>query len=202
MPLRLLNVAALLGIPVIGLVLWAWGQPIVSTSGEIRLWVNSIWSPENSQQVADWYTLSHMVHGLLLGLIGKTLLRRSGFAPVYLVAIATGVGWEIIEHTHWVLHRFRAVTLYQGYIGDTVLNATMDYVFMMCGFFLASRVRPWPTFGVIVAMELTSGFMARDNLTLTTLNTLFPNPAIQAWQNAINPLSKAPPPEPATAAGK
>jgi hypothetical protein len=41
---RLLYVALVLGGIVIGVTLWAWGQPLVSRSGEIRLWVNLIWS--------------------------------------------------------------------------------------------------------------------------------------------------------------
>lgn len=185
--LRLLHLAALLGLPAIGLTLWAWGQPLTSRSGEILLWVGSIWSSENSQQVADWYSLSHMIHGMLIALIGRAVIRWTGFAPVYLVAIVTGVGWEIVEHTDWVLDRFRAVTVYQGYVGDTVLNAVMDYVFMMGGFFFASWARPAVTGLLIVALELGAGMIARDNLTLTTINTFHPIPAIQAWQDEINP---------------
>lgn len=187
MALRLLHLAALFGIPTVALTLWAWGQPLTSTSGELSLWVNSIWSSETSQQVADWYTLSHVIHGMLIALVGRALVRWTGFAPVYLVAIVTGVGWEIVEHTDWVLDRFRAVTLYQGYLGDTVLNATMDYVFMMGGFYLASWAKPLWTGGLIVAMEAGSALIARDNLTLTTINTLHPVEAIQAWQDEINP---------------
>ncbi len=189
MPLRLLHLAALLGIPAVAVTLWAWGQPLTSTSGEFRLWVNSIWSTETSQQVADWYTLSHIIHGMLIALIGKALIRWTGFIPIYLVAIVTGIGWEIVEHTDWVLDRFRAVTLYQGYLGDTVLNATMDYVFMMGGFYFASWAKPLWTGALIVVMELGSALIARDNLTLTTINTISPVEAIQAWQDEINPRS-------------
>ena len=159
--------------------------------------MNSIWSSENSQQVADWYTLvTCSPRACLIALIGKAVRRWTGFVPVYLVAIVTGVGWEIVEHTDWVLDRFRAVTLYQGYLGDTVLNATMDYVFMMGGFYFASWARPLWTGALIVAMELGSGLIARDNLTLTTINTLYPVDAIQAWQDEINPRTH-PEPRPA-----
>ena len=187
MLLRLLHIADALGIPAVGITLWAWGQPLTSASGELHLWVNSIWSSENSQQIADWYSLSHAVHGLLIGLAYWALRPWTGFAPIYLVAIVTGVGWEIVEHTDWVLDRFRAVTLYQGYLGDTVLNAVMDYVFMMGGFFFASRVKLRFTVLLIAAMELTSALVARDCLTLTTINTFHPIEAIQAWQDEINP---------------
>jgi len=196
MPLKLLNLAALLGLPAIGITLWAWGQPLTSTSGEVHLWVNSIWSRENSQQVADWYSLSHMIHGMLIALIGKALIRWTGFAPIYLVAIVTGVGWEILEHTDFVLDRFRTVTLYQGYLGDTVLNATMDYIFMMGGFFFASWARSLWTGAMIVGMEVGAALIARDNLTLTTINTIHPVAAIQAWQNEINPRATPKPDDP------
>jgi len=187
MLLRLLHLAALLGIPAVGITLWAWGQPLTSTSGEFHLWVNSIWASENSQQVADWYSLSHTVHGLLIGLLSWGLKRRTGYAPIYAVAILTGVGWEIVEHTDWVLDRFRAVTLYQGYIGDSVLNAVMDYVFMMAGFFIGSTLRPLSVALVIAVLELSSALIARDSLALTTIHTVFPVPALDAWQDEINP---------------
>lgn len=197
MPLRLLHLAALLGIPAVALTLWAWGQPLTSRSGEVSLWVNSIWSSETSQQVADWYTLSHIIHGMLIALIGKAVIRWTGFAPVYLAAIVTGVGWEIVEHTDWVLDRFRAVTLYQGYLGDTVLNAVMDYVFMMGGFFTAAALRPLWGLLLVVALELTSALAARDSLILTTIHTIRPIPALDAWQAEINPRAGADAPAPA-----
>lgn len=187
MTLKLLNFAAFLGLFAVAITLWAWGQPIVSKSGEVQLWVNSIWSSENSQQVADWYSLSHTVHGLLIGLLYWALRRWTGYAPIYAVAIVTGVGWEIIEHTDMVLDRFRAVTLYQGYIGDTVLNATMDYIFMMAGFFIGSTLRPLWVVGIILVLELGSAFIARDCLVLTTIHTLHPVEALDAWQDEINP---------------
>lgn len=146
--------------------------------------------------MADWYSLSHMIHGMLIALFGKAVMRRTGFAPIYGVAIVTGVGWEILEHTQFVLDRFRTVTLYQGYLGDTVLNATMDYVFMMGGCFFASWARPLWTLALIVAMELSAALIARDNLTLTTINTIHPVAAIQAWQNEINPRATPTPDDP------
>jgi len=184
---KLFHLAAALGALAIGLTLWAWGQPLISTSGEVQLWVGSIWSSQNSQQIADWYTLSHIVHGLLVALLFKGIGRWTGYLPVYAIAIGTGTAWEIVEHTDWVLDKFRAVTVYQGYIGDSVLNAVMDYVFMMGGFYLGVALRPLWIGALILALELTSAVIARDCLTLTTINTLRPVPAIQAWQDEINP---------------
>ena len=187
MPLRSLHLLALLGALAIGLTLWAWGQPLVSKSGEFHLWVNSIWSGEYSQQVADWYTLSHILHGMLIALLGKALVGRPRLAPVYLVAIATGTAWEIVEHTDWVLDQFRDSTIYQGYVGDTVLNAVMDYLFMLTGFWTAWALRPLWAVALALALELGSAAFARDSLALSTLNFFFDVPWLDAWQDEINP---------------
>lgn len=187
MPLRVLHLAALLGLPAIGVTLWAWGQPLTSRSGEFHFWINSIWSSENSQQLADWYTVSHVIHGILIALAGKAVLRWTGYAPVYALAIATGVGWEIFEHTQWVFDRFRAAALYRGYVGDTVLNAVADYVFMMGGFFLASALTVPRALTLALVLEAGGAWFARDSLSLTIISFIHPVPAIEAWQDEINP---------------
>lgn len=184
---RLLYVAAFLGAAAIGVTLWAWGQPLVSASGQIRLWVNSIWSGENSQQIADWYTLSHVIHGMLVALAGCALGARTGFPLALGLAVATGVGWEIGEHTTWVLDRFRGETIYQGYRGDTVLNAVCDYLFMLGGFALGASARVRTSLLLILGLEVASALVARDSLTLTTIRVVHPVPAITAWQDAANP---------------
>ena len=186
-----LYVAAVLGMPVIGVTLWAWGQPLVSASGEIKLWVNTIWSSENSQQIADWYSLSHAIHGMLIALLGRLVVRWTGYPLILAIAIGTGVGWEILEHTDWVLDRFREETLYQGYLGDTVLNAVSDYVFMMSGFFLGWAVPVGWTLALIVALEILAATLGRDCLTLTTLQLIFDLDAVEAWQQELN--TTAPP---------
>jgi hypothetical protein len=157
---RVCFIAAALGALAIGVTLWSWGQPLISRTGEVRLWVGSIWSGENSQQVADWYSLSHLVHGMLVALVARIPGRWPRFPVAFAIALATGVAWEIVEHTDLVLHRFRAATVYQGYVGDSVLNAVCDYL---------------------------SASVARDSLVLTTLQLVHPVPAIAAWQDAINP---------------
>ncbi len=189
MAVNLLNIAAVLGAVLIAATLWAWGQPLTSTSGELRLWVGNVWSSENSQQVADWYTLSHIIHGMLVALAGRLLGPWISYPVMLAVAIATGVAWEIVEHTDWVLDKFRATTLYQGYLGDTVLNAVADYVFMMGGFYLACAITLRWVVALIVALEITAAAIARDSLFLTTLGLVYPVEAIEHWQQELNPRS-------------
>lgn len=182
-----LNIFAVAGLFIIGVTLWAWGQPLICTCGEVKLWVPSIFDGGNSQHIADWYTLSHILHGVLIALLGRLIFPRLGFNALFLVAIVTGIGWEVIEHTNWVLDAFRATTINVGYHGDSVLNAVSDYIFMMGGFFAAYTLRiPVVILGVL-GLELTAGLLGRDNLTLSTIQLLAPVEAIDTWQQELNP---------------
>jgi hypothetical protein len=185
---RLLYAVAVLGGIVIGVTLWAWGQPLVCACGYVVVWEGEIWSAGNSQHVADWYSLSHVVHGMLIVLLGHLSAGRLSYPALLVIALATGMTWEIVEHTDWVLDRFRGVTIYQGYIGDSVLNAVMDYVWMWCGFFLARAFADWRiTVLMIVFVEGVAAVLGRDCLTFTTLQLVYPLEAIDAYQQAINP---------------
>jgi hypothetical protein len=184
---------ALAGAVLIGVVLYAWGQPLICTCGYVRFWVGSVFSSENSQQIADWYTLSHFVQGMLVVLVGRLFFPRVSVSVLLAVAIVIGVAWEIVEHTDLVLNRFRATTLYQGYVGDSVLNAVSDYLWMLGGFFVANAL---PTVWVIVSiavLEITAAAVARDSLVLTTIMTLHPIEAISDWQQEINPNARPAP---------
>ena len=192
MPRHYLHIAAALGALLIAAVLYLWGQPLICTCGTVRLWVHSVFSSENSQQIGDWYTLSHVVHGMLVVLLGRLLLPGLGFWSLYAIAIVTGVAWEFVEHTDWVLDQFRTVTIYQGYLGDSVLNAVADYLWMLAGFFVASRLSTPVVLLLIVALELSAALIARDSLTLTTLMLIHPIEAIENWQQEINPVAVPP----------
>ena len=178
---------AALGAVVIGVTLWAWGQPPICTCGTVKLWVGLIWSEDNSQHIADWYTLSHVVHGMLIILVGRMFPERLSYNVRLGLAIVTGMGWEIFEHTDFVLGKFRALTIYQGYIGDSVLNSVMDYVWMWAGFFLAHALTTRGTLLVILAMEIVAGILGRDNLTFATVQLVYPLDWIEEYQQAINP---------------
>lgn len=188
---KFLAFAAVCGAALIGVTLWAWGQPLICTCGYVDFWVGSIFSSGNSQHIADWYTLSHIIHGMLIVLIGRTILPWLGFEFLLSISIVTGVFWEIIEHTDWVLDQFRATTLYQGYLGDSVLNAVADYLWMMGGFLLASVSKRYLILCYIIVLEVAAAIAARDSLTLTTLMLVYPIEAIEDWQQELNPRGPA-----------
>jgi hypothetical protein len=129
-----------------------------------------------------------MVHGILIVLLGQLSRGRLSYPVLLCIGIVTGMAWELTEHTDLVLDRFRGVTIYQGYIGDSVLNSVMDYVWMWCGFFLASAFADLRiTVLLVVMIEGAAAVLGRDSLTLTTLQLVYPLEAIDAYQQAINP---------------
>ena len=190
MAYRFHYILAVLGILVIGGTLYLWGQPLICTCSEVKLWVGSIFDSGNSQHIADWYTASHILHGVLIALVGRLVFPRVGFGILFLVAIISGVAWEVIEHTDFVLDAFRATTINQGYHGDSVLNAVADYIWMLGGFFAALAMRTLMVLGLVAVLELSAAFIARDSLALSTLMLIYPLDSVGAWQQEINPLNE------------
>ena len=59
--------------------LLAMGRPLVYRHGPVRLWSGAVQSDQNSQQLADPYTLTHVTHGVLLFTLVGLVCR--GFPP-------------------------------------------------------------------------------------------------------------------------
>lgn len=150
--------------------------------GTVRLWVGDIWSPELSQQIFDWYTGSHIVHGILFYGLTRLVLPRAPVMLRLIFAVCIEGGWEIAENSPLVIEAYRKQALAAGYTGDSILNSLMDNVSMMTGFAIA-RFLPWKaTIAVALALEVGAAALARDNLTLNVLNFIHRFPVIEAWQ--------------------
>ncbi|MDP2648404.1 MAG: DUF2585 family protein [bacterium] len=179
-----LLIAAVAGVfAVQGTVLNWLGQPFVCECGHLSLWVGEVFSAENSQQLLDWYSFSHIIHGFIFyWLVGK-LFPRLPLGVRLLLALGIEAGWEMFENTPMVIEAYRQQALAQGYTGDSIINSLSDTLMMVGGFLFASRVSVRYVVAIAIAMELFTGFLIRDNLTLNVLNFVAPIPAIEEWQS-------------------
>jgi hypothetical protein len=158
------------------------GRTLTYRNGPVRIWVGDVQSDQNSQQISDPYTFSHVVHGALFyGLTHLTMGPASvGLRAV--VSLAVEAMWEAYENTDTVINRYRAATIALGYYGDSVLNSVCDVLACLLGFVVASRLRWWWTVSWVVATEAVLAMMIRDNLTLNILMLMWPIEAIKRWQ--------------------
>lgn len=160
----------------------AMGRHPICTCGSIELWVGARDSPKTSQMLADWYSLSHIVHGLLFYAALWLLLRRWPVGQRFIAALIVEAAWEVVENTPLVIDRYRQTTAALGYSGDSIVNSVSDMLMMTVGFLAARKLPPWASVLLLIALELIPLFTIRDNLTLNVWNLLAPNPHIAAWQ--------------------
>ena len=162
--------------------LLAMGRNPICTCGSIDLWVGARDSPSTSQMLADWYSLSHVVHGLLFYAALWLVARRWPMESRFLAALLIEAGWEVAENTPAVIDRYRASTAALGYTGDSVINSLSDIAMMALGFLAARKLPLWAALLLLVALEVTPLFAIRDNFTLNVWALIAPNQALQAWQ--------------------
>jgi hypothetical protein len=172
---------ALLAIQAVGLL--AMGQPPICTCGYVKFWHGIVQSDQNSQQIADWYTFSHVIHGIAFYFVLWLIAPKSSVWLRFAIAIAVEVSWEILENTPMIIDRYRESALAQGYVGDSVINSVFDTLAAALGFFIARTFPVWLTVALVVVFEVFVGYMIRDNLILNIVQLLFPSEAISKWQS-------------------
>jgi hypothetical protein len=183
-PLSAWSVAAAVAAMVVAaaLVLAAMGHPWICTCGVVRLWSNDVNGAENSQQIADWYTWTHLIHGLLFYFGLWLVARRLPLSWRLLAATVIECGWEILENSPLIIERYRAGTISLNYFGDSVLNSVTDVLAMILGFWLAAKLPVWASIALALAIEVVLALTIRDNLTLNVLMLVWPLAAVRNWQ--------------------
>lgn len=188
LPHRRALIATLIVAAVAAAILLAMGRPPICTCGTVKLWHGIVQSAENSQHLTDWYSPSHVIHGLLFYFFAWVLWTRwkvfGGLPAKWAlpIAVAFEAFWELVENSPPVIERYRSVTVSWGYTGDSVVNSMADIGWMAIGFLLASRIPAWLSVVLAVAFELLTLAIIRDNLTLNVLMLLSPVDAIAHWQ--------------------
>jgi hypothetical protein len=160
----------------------AQGRLWICSCGNIRVWVQDPNSAENSQQLFDPYTFTHIIHGFLMMGIVQLLLPWLSQSWKLVLALSAEAVWEMIENSTFIIQRYRSETVSLGYTGDTILNSFGDIFACAVGALLARRLGVMKTAVVTVAIELVLLITIRDNLLLNILMLFYPSDAIRHWQ--------------------
>ena len=140
-------------------------------------------SSEQSQQLFDPYTFTHVIHGIAFYLILWGLFRKK-LSPVQRLLLAIGIEgtWEIIENTDYVINRYREATISLDYYGDSIFNSIGDIISMAIGFIMAWKLPKKIIVAAIVLIELGLLYFIRDNLTINMIMLIHPTEALKLWQ--------------------
>src|SRR5436309_10358819 len=83
------------------------GRPPFCKCGIIRPWSGEIWSNQNSQQLADPYTFTHILHGVLIyALVWLLGSKRLPAVARFDAAVDIEYGWALIEMTCFIIGLF------------------------------------------------------------------------------------------------
>ncbi len=161
----------------------ALGKPAICQCGYVTLWYGNPAGPETSQQLTDWYSFTHVTHGLVFYLGLWLLVPRWSVGARLVAAIALEVGWEVLENTPLIIERYRQGGLAQGYVGDSIVNSVVDTLAAAVGYVMAWRFPVKLTVTLALVVEILLGYAIRDNLALNIVQLIAPSEILTRWQS-------------------
>ena len=184
---RFVILSAIIVFTLVGLVEFFSGRLPLGPDGKFGWWDGNIWGNENSQRVADAYSFSHIIHGILFYAFLWLVMRKFPLKYRFLVALLVEAGWELLENSPLIINRYREATIALGYMGDSILNSVCDVVMMVAGFIIARFSKIWLSIALVIIFELGCLFWVRDNLTLNVLMLVHPVEPVKIWQSEGQP---------------
>jgi hypothetical protein len=164
-------------------VMYFQGHVFICKCGTVKFWLSALNTSEGSQHISDWYTFSHIIHGIIFYWFFRTISRkRWPVALCLMLALGVEIGWELLENSPLIINRYRETTISLDYFGDSILNSVCDVVAMVIGFFIARKSPVWFSIALIIFLEIYVGYVIRDNLTLNIIMLIYPFQAIRQWQ--------------------
>lgn len=165
--------------------LYASGRSLICPCGTVKFFDVAGKAGQDSQHLLDWYSFSHVLHGLLfyfaIWLVGR---GRVPFLWGILIATALEGGWELFENSRYIIERYQSTEVSANYNGDSVINSMADIVTMTFGYLLAARLPVWASVALLIGVEVWMAWLIRDNLTVNIINLVHPIEWITQWQEA------------------
>ncbi|HEY7644554.1 MAG TPA: DUF2585 family protein [Hyphomicrobiales bacterium] len=177
----------LLILAVTGGLLYYNGRSPICPCGTVQLIQWTRVSGQDSQQIFDVYSFTHVLHGLLfyflIWLVGR---GRVPFLVGILLAAAMEGGWELFENSAYIINKYQS-GIATDYKGDSIINSLGDVVTASFGFFLASLIPAWLSVVVFIVTEAVLAYTIRDNLILNVITLTYPIESISNWQDQGQP---------------
>jgi len=158
------------------------GRLLFCSCGVFRVWSGDTCSSNNSQQLFDPYSFTHVLHGFVLFWLVALIVRRVAPAWQLWLALTLEAAWEVFENTPFVIDRYRAETAALGYTGDTIVNSFGDLACAFVGFLVARKLGPLRSVIVFLMLELILILWIHDSLLLQLLMLIQPVEWIKSWQ--------------------
>jgi uncharacterized membrane protein YjdF len=160
----------------------AQGRSLLCACGEFEIWTSDTCSSNNSQQLFDPYSVTHVVHGFLFFYLVVLVFRRLTGGWQVVLTLALEAAWEVFENSSFVIERYRTATAALGYQGDTVVNSIGDLACALIGFLIARQIGVRNSLILFVLLELILFLWIRDSLLLQILMLIRPIEGLKAWQ--------------------
>ena len=183
---RVLQIAAIVVVLLLMVVLLrAQGRLFACACGYFEIWTSDTCSSNNSQQLFDPYSLTHVSHGFLFFYLMVLVFRRLKRNWQLVLALALEAAWEVFENSSFVIDRYRTATAALGYTGDTVVNSVGDLICAVIGFLMARQVGIRGSLLLFALLELILILWIHDSLLLQILMLVRPVEAIKLWQMCV-----------------
>ena len=151
-------------------------------AGDMSPWSWDIWTQHNSQHIADPYSFTHILHGVLEYWLLGLLFPRMKLAWRLFLAVFVESSWEVAENSRYVIERYREETISLSYFGDSIINSLSDITCCATGFAIAYKLKFWKSLALFLATEAILIAWIHDSLLINILMLIYPVDAIKRWQ--------------------